>query len=133
MLSLAKFIKKEIELRENLVGTGFINPPDEKAEYNNRVTVMGEVVSTSGFDSDKQYVFYEVLLPEKGGWNFEDYNEYEMQGLGANDEQSEFNKRKSVTQVSTASVEASTDADDPEGTQNVCHFCFPFDYQFLAM
>jgi hypothetical protein len=30
MLSLAKFIKKEIELRENLVGTGFINPPDEK-------------------------------------------------------------------------------------------------------
>jgi hypothetical protein len=53
MLSLAKFIKKEIELRENLVGTGFINPPDEKADYNNRVTVMGEVVSTSGFDADK--------------------------------------------------------------------------------
>ena len=28
MLSLAKFIKKEIELRENLVGTGFLNPPE---------------------------------------------------------------------------------------------------------
>ena len=27
MLSLAKFIKKEIELRENLVGTGFSDPP----------------------------------------------------------------------------------------------------------
>ena len=27
MLSLAKFIKKEIELRENLVGTGFLHPP----------------------------------------------------------------------------------------------------------
>jgi len=27
MLSLAKFIKKEIELRENLVGTGFLEPP----------------------------------------------------------------------------------------------------------
>ena len=27
MLSLAKFIKKEIELRENLVGTGFLDPP----------------------------------------------------------------------------------------------------------
>ncbi len=78
MLSLAKFIKKELELRENLVGTGFINPPDEKSDYNNRVTVMGEVVSTAGFDVDKQYVFFEVLLPEKGGWNFEDYNEYEM-------------------------------------------------------
>ena len=116
MLSLAKFIKKEIELRENLVGTGFINPPDEKADYNNRVTVMGEIVSTAGFDAEKQYVFYEVLLPEKGGWNFEDYNEYEMQGLGANEEQSEFNKRKSVTQVSAASVEASSDPDEPEGT-----------------
>ena len=27
MLSLAKFIKKEIELRENLVGTGYLDPP----------------------------------------------------------------------------------------------------------
>jgi hypothetical protein len=27
MLSLAKFIRKEIELRENLVGTGFLDPP----------------------------------------------------------------------------------------------------------
>ena len=26
MLPLAKFIKKEIELRENLVGTGFLDP-----------------------------------------------------------------------------------------------------------
>ena len=30
MLSLAKFIKKEIELRENLVGTGFLDPPSAK-------------------------------------------------------------------------------------------------------
>ena len=30
MLSLAKFIKKEIELRENLVGDGFIEPPAVK-------------------------------------------------------------------------------------------------------
>ena len=52
MLSLAKFIKKyaytslivsrEIELRENLVGTGFINPPDEKSDFNNRVTITGK-------------------------------------------------------------------------------------------
>jgi hypothetical protein len=27
MLSLAKFIRKEIELRENLVGSGFLDPP----------------------------------------------------------------------------------------------------------
>lgn len=51
----------------------------------------------------------------------------------AHEETSEYNKRKSVTQVSCASVEASTDPEDPEGTQYVSHFCFPFDYQFLAM
>jgi hypothetical protein len=32
MLSLAKFIKKEIQLRENLVGQGFLAPPQTKAE-----------------------------------------------------------------------------------------------------
>lgn len=30
MLSLAKFIRKEIELRENLVGSGFLDPPSIK-------------------------------------------------------------------------------------------------------
>lgn len=49
MLSLAKFIRKEIELRENLVGTGFLDPPplqknksEAIADY--RVTVVGEIV-----------------------------------------------------------------------------------------
>jgi hypothetical protein len=72
------------------------------------------------------------LIPEEGGWTFEDYNQYEMQGIGLNEATSEFNKRKSVTHVSVSNVEASTDPDDPEGTQLVAHFCFPFDYQFLA-
>jgi hypothetical protein len=54
---------REIELRENLVGTGFIDPPLHTSEFNNRVTVMGkylfiilyvigEIVSASGFDED---------------------------------------------------------------------------------
>ncbi len=72
------------------------------------------------------------MLPEEGGWTFEDYNEYEMQGLGAHEETSEFNKRKSCTQVSVANVELTNDPEDPEATQLVSHFCFPFDYQFLA-
>ena len=49
MLSLAKFIRKEIELRENLVGSGFLDPPpiqknhkEITADY--RVTVLGEIV-----------------------------------------------------------------------------------------
>ena len=54
MLSPAKFIKKEIELRENLVGTGFLDPPplvkEEDPETNEllmsgdyRCTVLGKL------------------------------------------------------------------------------------------
>jgi hypothetical protein len=78
--------------------------------------VVGEIVSTSGFQAEKQYVFYEVMIPEEGGWTFEDYNEYEVQGIAAHEETSELNKRRSCTHVSVASVEASTDPEDPEGT-----------------
>ena len=44
MLSLAKFIKKEIELRENLVGSGFLEPPKDpkdNTKNDHRVTVLG--------------------------------------------------------------------------------------------
>ena len=55
MLSLAKFIKKEIELRENLVGTGFLDPPplqkiedpdtgDIIMESDYRCTVLGKSI-----------------------------------------------------------------------------------------
>lgn len=53
-------------------------------------------MSTSDFDSEKQYLFYEVMVPE--GWSFEDYNEYETYGL-VREETTEFNKRKSTTHV----------------------------------
>ena len=60
MLSLAKFIKKEIELRENLVGMGFLDPPpltkeedhltgEIKMQSDYRCTVLGEIVETVGF------------------------------------------------------------------------------------
>ena len=84
MLSLAKFIKKEIELRENLVGTGFLDPPPLKREVDRdtgetvlqsdyRCTVLGEIVETIGFQADNTYIFYETFLPE--GWAFEEANE----------------------------------------------------------
>lgn len=61
VITIAKFIcfLREIELRENLVGTGFIDPPLATSEFTNRITAMGinlnlnfvgEIVSTSGFD-----------------------------------------------------------------------------------
>lgn len=64
MLSLAKFIKKEIELRENLVGNGFIEPPttvlkkaakqimqEHEEDMQHRVTALGEIVSCTGMSS----------------------------------------------------------------------------------
>ena len=74
-------------------------------------------------------MFYEVFLPS--GWSFEDYNEYETYGL-VREETSEFNKRKSSTHISQANVEITDDTDNADGTEYVSHFCFPFDYQFLA-
>jgi len=66
-----------------------------------RITCLGELVQTSGFNAEKTYVFFDTFLPE--GWSFEDANEYENYG-SQRDEYAEFNKRKSVTHLSAATV-----------------------------
>lgn len=142
MLSLAKFIKKEIELRENLVGDGFIEPPAAAVKYgkkllgqhqeemSTRVTVLGEIVSATGFSTPDTYVMFETLLPEEG-WLYEDVNEYEIFGQ-VRDSTVEYNKRKSVTQISSGRVIPSEDFEDEDTTKFTSHFSFPFDLQFLA-
>ena len=101
MLSLAKFIKKEIELRENLVGTGFLDPPPLQKQLDPltgetilssdyRCTVLGEIVETVGFQAENTYIFYETFLPE--GWAFEESNEQEVFGF-IRDDHVEINKR----------------------------------------
>ena len=143
MLSLAKFIKKEIELRENLVGNGFIEPPstvlkkaakqimqEHEEDMQHRVTAMGEIVSCRGMSSPNCYVMFEVLIPEDG-WIFEDVNEFEIFGV-VRDNTVEYNKRQSVTHISQGRVEHSEDLEDEDSTKFCSHFCFPFDYQFLA-
>jgi len=54
------------------------------------VTVLGEIVSATGFNAESLYVYYDTIVSE--GWTFEDTNEYEMFGA-VRDEQSENNKR----------------------------------------
>lgn len=80
MLSLAKFIKKEIELRENLVGTGFLDPPApfnrSTKEAVSRITVLGEIVQAAGFEAENIYLKFDTLLSD--GWSFEDNSEYEL-------------------------------------------------------
>ena len=73
---------------------------------------------------------YSIFLPIEG-WIYEDSNEFEMYGVHR-DEQSEFNKRQSVTHVATGRVENAEDVEDEDTTKFTSHFCFPFDYQFLA-
>jgi len=75
MLALAKFVKKEIQLRENIVGTGFNDPVRGKVDKTEalgyardrnkqkvipptRVTVLGEIVSTVGFLAETTYIQY---------------------------------------------------------------------------
>lgn len=143
MLSLAKFIKKEIELRENLVGTGFMIPPKVQVEraaqqlidrhmedMNHRVVVSGEIVSTTGFQAPATYIMYQLLLPEQG-WVYEDFNDYDLNEAQA-EENLDFNKRSSITQISHGVVELADDPEDEDTTKFTSNFCFPFDYQFLA-
>ena len=61
---------REIELRENLIGTGFIEPPQMVKKVANqikqnlmddmehRVTILGEIATTSGFSSPNTYVLF---------------------------------------------------------------------------
>lgn len=73
---------------------------------------------------------YNMLLPETG-WLYEDVNEYELYGI-TRDDTCEFNKRKSVTHVSVGRVDGSQDPEDEDTTKFTSHFCFPFEYQFMA-
>lgn len=74
---------------------------------------IGEIVSTSGFNAENTYIFYETFVPE--GWVFEDANEYEIFGT-LRDEHAEYNKRNSVTHTSKAQVQTVDDDDLVEGT-----------------
>ena len=80
-------------MKENLVGTGFLQPPiqapenaakkiikKEKEEMTHRVTAIGEIVSATGFQMPDTYIIYHILLPEHG-WLFEDKNNQELEGI----------------------------------------------------
>lgn len=96
-------------------------------EMEHRVTVLGEIVKTTGFEAENIYVMFEVLLPSNG-WVFEDINEYEMYGV-VRDNTVEYNKRKTVTHIASGNYRPS----ELDGTSKFSsHFCFPFDYQFKA-
>ena len=63
-----------------------------------RVTVMGEIAHSTGFDTPDIYIMTEVLLPEQG-WMYEDVCEYELSGV-VRDKSMEINKRSSCTHIS---------------------------------
>lgn len=110
------------------VGKKIMKQSQEDMEH--RVTVLGEIVKTSGFQAESTYIMFEVLLPTDG-WIFEDINEYEMYGI-IRDNTVEYNKRNTVTHVSRGYLEQSNDHRDMDINRYVSHFSFPFDYQFKA-
>lgn len=101
-------------MRQNLVGTGFLDPPKVvknvaknlmMKDMNHRVTCNGEIVSVDGFQAQNTYIMFQILLPDQG-WLFEDVNDQEMYGVQM-DNHSEFNKRKCVTHTSQGRVDYS--------------------------
>lgn len=63
-----------------------------------RVTSLGEISNTRGFDAPDIYIMTEVLLPE-GGWLWEDVCEYELSGV-SREKSMEINKRSTCTHIS---------------------------------
>ncbi|CAI2375794.1 unnamed protein product [Moneuplotes crassus] len=113
------FVKKEIQLQNNLIGSGFAEPPPSGSK---RVSYTGEIVSAIGFDQPKLSITYKVHVPEL--WEFDDYNSYET--LGIIKDLDEVNKRDSITQFSYANI-----IDYNHQRVYESSFCFPFDLQFL--
>lgn len=113
------FVKKEVQLQNNLIGTGFADAP---ASGKTRVSYTGEIVSAIGFDQPKLSINYKIHLPEL--WDFDDFNSYDT--LGTTSDLDEINKRESITQFSNAAV---IDRDHQQVYES--SFCFPFDLQFI--
>ena len=113
------FVKKEVQLDNNLIGSGFAEPPPSGSK---RVSYTGEIESAIGFDQPKLAITYKIHLPEN--WEFDDYNSYET--LGMMKDLDEVNKRDSITQYSYAHV-----IDYNHQRVYESSFCFPFDLQFL--
>lgn len=67
-----------------------------KEENDFRINVIGEVMSVTGFQAENTYVMFQMLLPEHGGWLFEDSGSGDHDELNWNSN-SEYNRRKCVT------------------------------------
>lgn len=58
------FLIREINMKENLVGNGFIFIPKDEivASYLNRINVIGEIISADNFESEE---LLKILLKKK--------------------------------------------------------------------
>lgn len=89
------------------------------------MNVIGELMTATGFQAQSTYVTFQILLPEQGGWIFEDVGG----GIGeARNPMSEFNKRKCVTHVAHGRMDPDFNPEDEDHVKYCSHFCFPFDY-----
>ena len=112
-------------MKNNLVGEGFLKTP-AREERRERVNIIGEIDSASGFDYPNLYMFFQVLLSKD--WGFEDEVEYNIADPIAA-EQTQINKRRSSTHIAKSTVALNKATDEYVYKS---HFCFPFDYQLLT-
>ena len=113
------FIRKDLQLQDNLIGTGFADAPPSGSS---RVNYTGEIVAAVGFDEPRLNINYKVWVPEN--WEFDDFNRYDTLGVEA--DQDDVNKRESITQFSYATV---VEYQMQKVYQS--NFSFPFDLQFI--
>ena len=66
---------KEIELKQNLAGEGFMAPP----AHGENIFIQGEIISAHGFEANNLYCYYQFDLPETWKILTKDYWEAHVQ------------------------------------------------------
>ena len=119
-MSEIKHIVKEIELKQNFVGDGFLHPPEDGL---NRINIFGEISHLEGFIEDRLYCFWEFELPQIG-WKVDDENEYYEIYKKENLLEENINKLKSISQKSSSMIDSSGNY--------CCNISFPFELELLC-
>ncbi len=107
------------------MGEGFLKTP-AREEHRERVNIIGEIMSATGFDYPDLYVFFQMLLSKD--WGFEDEVEYNITDP-VEVEKTQINKRRSSTHIAKSTVILDKKSGEYLHRSN---FCFPFDYQMLT-
>lgn len=98
-MSELKQVFKNIELQQNFIGEGFINPPENDFS---RVNIFGEITNLYNFTPEICYLTYEFDFPI--GWKIDDENEYYEIYKNEHLIEENINKLKTISQNSYRNI-----------------------------